>query len=92
MGRRVSKYLRNLLKELYNFRCIKCDAYFKVKRLTAHHIVKKEHGGEDTIENLAMLCLQCHNRWHNKIEATWAKQNPEQSVADNFWRWIESGS
>jgi len=31
----------------------------------AHHIILKSQGGEDTMENLKMLCLDCHDKKHN---------------------------
>jgi 5-methylcytosine-specific restriction endonuclease McrA len=33
-------------------------------RLEAHHIVFREHGGKDTLENLLTLCHQCHHHLH----------------------------
>ncbi len=39
--------------------CGKCEV-----RLEAHHIVFREHGGKDTLENLLTLCDQCHHHLH----------------------------
>ena len=42
--------------------CTQCKK--KNTRLDAHHIVWKEHGGKDTIENLITLCKRCHRKVH----------------------------
>lgn len=39
--------------------------YKKMKQLTYHHIVKKEHGGRATVENGALLSAENH-AWFNK--------------------------
>ncbi len=44
------------------FRCTQCKK--KKTRLDAHHILWKEHGGKDTIENLITLCKPCHRKVH----------------------------
>ena len=44
------------------FRCTQCEK--KKTRLDAHHILWKEHGGKDTIENLITLCKACHRKVH----------------------------
>jgi len=44
------------------YQCTQCRR--KNTRLEAHHIVWKEHGGKDTIENLITLCSPCHVKVH----------------------------
>lgn len=39
--------------------------YKKMKMLTFHHIVKREHGGKSTVENGALLSAENH-AWFNK--------------------------
>ena len=58
---RLSENLRiaTLMRDLY--KCTQCG---KKKSLDAHHILWKEHGGKDTIENLITLCKQCHKKVH----------------------------
>jgi 5-methylcytosine-specific restriction endonuclease McrA len=34
------------------------------KRLEAHHIIHREHGGKDTLTNLITLCSSCHRKVH----------------------------
>ena len=43
-------------------KCRECEK--KNTPLFAHHIVYREHGGKDTIENLITLCKSCHNKVH----------------------------
>ena len=49
------------------FKCTQCEK--KNIDLDAHHIVYREHGGKDTIENLITLCKSCHDKVHlGKLE------------------------
>ena len=59
---RLSENLRiaTLMRDLYQ--CTQCGK--KNTNLDAHHIIWKEHGGKDTIENLITLCKQCHEKVH----------------------------
>jgi HNH endonuclease len=45
--------------------CVRC---FKTKYLHAHHIVAIADGGPDTLENIDVLCGQCHREWHQSAE------------------------
>ena len=47
-----------------NFRCVRC---WDRAALTQHHIIHREHGGTDSPENLAVLCVTCHKEWHVKF-------------------------
>ncbi|MBM3235817.1 hypothetical protein FJZ31_05915 [Candidatus Poribacteria bacterium] len=44
------------------YECTKCKK--KNTHFDAHHIVWKEHGGKDTIDNLITLCKSCHRKVH----------------------------
>ncbi|MBC8229235.1 HNH endonuclease, partial [bacterium] len=44
------------------YKCTQCGK--KNMRLDAHHIIWKEHGGKDTIQNLITLCKSCHRKVH----------------------------
>jgi len=44
------------------YECTQCKK--KNTHFDAHHIVWKEHGGKDTIDNLITLCKSCHRKVH----------------------------
>jgi 5-methylcytosine-specific restriction enzyme A len=42
-----------------------CQHYGKSeKRLYVHHIIPKEHGGTNDLDNLTTLCIDCHQKAH----------------------------
>ena len=43
------------------YQCTQCK---EKKSLDAHHIIWREYGGKDTIENLITLCKRCHKKVH----------------------------
>jgi len=58
---RLSENLRIATLMRDDYQCTQCN---KKSNLDAHHIIWKEHGGKDTIENLITLCKQCHKKVH----------------------------
>ena len=44
------------------FKCTQCEK--DNTRLDAHHIIWRENGGKDTIQNLITLCKSCHDKVH----------------------------
>ena len=49
--------------------------YKRMKQLTYHHIVKKEHGGRATVENGALLSAENHAWFHKQSAAKQAELN-----------------
>lgn len=49
--------------------------YQRMKQLTYHHIVKKEHGGRATVENGALLSAENHAWFHKQTVAKQAELN-----------------
>ena len=49
--------------------------YKRMKQLTYHHIVKKEHGGRATVENGALLSAENHSWFHKQSTAKQAELN-----------------
>ena len=43
--------------------CRKCGTWIE-PGVIPHHIILKSQGGEDTMGNLEMLCLECHYKEH----------------------------
>lgn len=54
-------------KQVYTRDGWKCRHCSSRNNLTPHHLVYRSHGGEDTINNLVTLCMQCHDAHHNKV-------------------------
>ena len=69
---RLDENLRiaTLMRDLYQCtQCAKSNPRLRLRgkkniKIDAHHILWKEHGGKDTIENLITLCRQCHKKVH----------------------------
>ena len=40
--------------------CAKCDGQLKPGKFHFHHIVPKWKGGDDTADNIQVLCIRCH--------------------------------
>ena len=58
--------------------------------IQAHHIIHKEHGGSDDLDNLAPLCPNCHSQIHTKGGFT-LKIKPEtlKRFRDNWYQQYE---
>lgn len=54
--------------------CVVCG-YQGPKTLTIHHIKKQCSGGSNSLDNLCLLCEDCHVFWH-------------QNEAKDFWVWV----
>jgi 5-methylcytosine-specific restriction endonuclease McrA len=57
----------NLQRQVFerdNFKCKHCKGKSKNYELHAHHVIHREHGGEDYIENIITLCKTCHVEYH----------------------------
>lgn len=72
--RQVPTSLRNQTLERDDNICVRCGA---TDDLEAHHIIPRNKGGEDTIENMATLCSSCHVQVHNS--------GLPYDDADDFW-------
>lgn len=40
--------------------------------MDVHHIVKRGDGGSDNLENLILLCRDCHNKQHPEKQVQWS--------------------
>ena len=61
------KPLRLLYEAIYTRSgglCEKCGQFVEAGTIP-HHIVHKSQGGEDTMGNLTLLCLECHADKHS---------------------------
>lgn len=57
----VPKWLRDAVLARDGYRCRCCS---RKHGLTSHHIVPRELGGPNTVDNLLALCAHCHGRLH----------------------------
>lgn len=56
--------MRDKKRTLYGYQagvCKGCDMHFQIQNLTVDHIVPRESGGGDEIENLMLLCGHCNS-------------------------------
>lgn len=53
--------LRQQCYERDNYQCVECGS---TEELHAHHIIHREHGGPNTLDNLVTLCKYCHANKH----------------------------
>jgi len=60
---KTSKILRQRLIELRGPKCEECP-YDNLNVLQPHHIIERCNGGTDDIENLKLLCPNCHCTKH----------------------------
>lgn len=71
-----TKYIKKspfyLLKEKSNFSCSACGINFDKpnKRLHIHHIQPKIYNGDDSNDNLIVLCSTCHMLAHRHLSAS----------------------
>ncbi len=56
-----SEKIKREVREKSNYQCILCGE----KIVEVHHIQPQSQGGEDTFENAAALCSQCHTLYGN---------------------------
>lgn len=61
MSRHIPKLIDQQVKERDHFECAWCG----VKLTERHHIDEYSGGGQHTVENLILLCPNCHTQVHN---------------------------
>jgi len=54
--------LRKEVTRRDHYRCVRCDKHFSHgSGLTVHHIIPRNKGGGDCLDNLVSLCPRCHD-------------------------------
>lgn len=59
---RSFRQIRTKVKKRDNYRCVRCTSK---DDLTLHHIQKVEDGGDNSANNLMLICAICHQKWHS---------------------------
>lgn len=80
-GRRY-RWLRRTALERADYSCERCGKRPGKANLEMHHIVPVGEGGADYLENVVMLCYDCHQRQHakgatGKIRQDWREYTRE---------------
>jgi hypothetical protein len=60
-GRQVSQSVKKEVKEKYKNKCARCGSK---ENLHLHHIEHFSKGGQNTTDNLLLLCASCHAEEH----------------------------
>jgi len=55
-----------LVKEFYEYTCLRCDRKEPEIKLTIDHVLPLALGGRNSIDNIQPLCEFCNNSKHNK--------------------------
>ena len=63
MNKRITAALRQTLLEKYNYSCASCGISDNEVSLELAHIVPISQGGENSEENLTILCPNCHRQF-----------------------------
>ena len=58
---KLLKQNRPKVLERDNYSCVLCGGHYG---LAIHHIAFRSQLGKSTMDNLACLCMQCHNEAH----------------------------
>ncbi len=83
MSNTISSELRSKVRER-DRTCQRCGIS---NGLEAHHKILKMYGGQDTEENLIMLCHFCHEEWH--YIDTFNRSIINQGPALTFEEWLK---
>jgi hypothetical protein len=60
-GRSINKSVKDEIRKKYNNKCAHCGSE---KDLQFHHVEHFSKGGQNTTDNLLLLCVSCHAEQH----------------------------
>lgn len=81
--RLTGQALRNLVALVYErdqHCCVNCKLWVEDGH-KPHHVIYKSHGGNDTLDNLVLLCDKCHYQVHHGKDSS--------KVKDKVMRYLE---
>lgn len=91
---------RELAVKVFSRDDYRCQSCGRDERLGIHHITPRAEGGADIIENLIVLCNQCHDAVEEadihsrELIKNWSaeKPNPSPEVNSEDWHaWVYGG-
>lgn len=65
--RKILKNRKKMVRRRQGYLCAKCGKYDE--DLEVHHVIFKSQGGDDSPENLEVLCHKCHLALHRKTKS-----------------------
>lgn len=89
--RKENQKQKRLVAKLYNYTCQVCNFYSEYKRvgdkkgyiIEIDHIVEKSEGGSETLNNLWVLCPNCHKeKTRGIIKICFEKKNVQKNGED----------
>lgn len=87
----ASSEWRRLKQQVFNrddHRCQRCQKQYRISRpLGAHHIIPRQAGGPDEMENLITLCHPCHNHVEDCPELDTASK-----IRSDYWEQMSAGA
>ena len=51
---------------VFNFTCVMCQKWLRRRERRLHHKISMRLGGKNTIDNIVLLCKDCHKKVHSK--------------------------
>jgi hypothetical protein len=72
------------------------------RHLDLHHLVERQHGGDHSMSNIAVLCFGCHQRHHAgslkitgrapDLEFIWERDDDVDSGMSPSWDWTDANA
>lgn len=83
--------LRAQALERSNYICKVCGSWdFDLSKLQVHHITYDRIGGDETPEDLKVVCFNCHQQEDKKREQIQEKSSKEQAFLRRFEGWAKN--
>lgn len=74
------KELVVLVYERDQHKCAVCGKWVE-DGVKPHHVIYKSHGGDDRLENMVLLCNECHYQVHHGLRSAEVKDKIQRYLA-----------